>query len=89
MPLNPTLKPQKNLVWSIDHTDMREINLQQKLKSEYLGDEKGGRWCSLGGVPPRSVWCWNSGPEMVCDSKEKSCIKEGTGDMVWMLIIIL
>lgn len=43
MPLNPTLKSQKNLAWSMDDTDMREINLQQKPKSEYLGDEKGGR----------------------------------------------
>lgn len=89
MPLNPTLKSQKNLAWSMDDTDMREINLQQKPKSEYLGDEKGGRWCSLGCVPPRNVWCWNSGPEMVCDNKEKSCIQGGTGGMVWVLIIIL
>jgi len=43
VPLNPTLKPQKNLAWSVDQTDMRGINLQQKLKNEYLGDEKGGR----------------------------------------------
>lgn len=89
MPWNPTLKPQKNLAWSMDDTDMREINLQQKLNSEYLGDETGGRWYSLGSVPPRNVWCWNSGPKMVCDNKEKSCIQGGTGDMVWMLVIIL
>lgn len=55
MPLNPTLKPQKNLAWSMVHTDMREINLQQKIKSEYLEDEKGVRLCSLRCVPPKNV----------------------------------
>lgn len=36
----------------MDQADLRGINLQQKLKSVYLGDEKRGNWWTVEHAPP-------------------------------------